>query len=65
MTPLPTSLTTLLDGVRHTLRRDTVIAVAFSALCALPAALLFAWLLGLVYPWSRPGYGPLLLDGLV
>ncbi|MBR9990228.1 MAG: hypothetical protein KFH98_10750, partial [Gemmatimonadetes bacterium] len=42
-----------------------VIAVAFSALCALPAALLFAWLLGLVYPWSRPGYGPLLLDGLV
>jgi hypothetical protein len=65
MTPSMISLTNLLDGVRRTLRRDTAVAVAFSALCAVPAALLFAWLLSLVRPWEYPGYGPLLLDAVV
>ena len=65
MTPTTISLRTLLDGVRSTLRRDTRVTVALSALCAVPAALLLAWLLGLLRPWSRPGFGPLLLDGLV
>ncbi|MGH7449223.1 MAG: hypothetical protein ACRELT_16740, partial [Longimicrobiales bacterium] len=65
MTPSPISLRRLLDGVRRTLRRDTAVAVALSALSAVPAALLVAWLFGLVRPWSRPGFGPLLLDGIV
>lgn len=64
MTPAPTPLLSLLDGVRRSLRRDTAVAVAFSALCALPAALLSAWLLGHVRPWGSSGYGPLLLDSL-
>jgi hypothetical protein len=63
MTPM-ISLADLFDGVRRRLRRDTAAAVAFGALCALPAALLFAWVLGLLRPWSRPGFGPLLLDVL-
>jgi hypothetical protein len=65
MTPSTISLRSLLDGVRRTLRRDTSVTVALCALCAVPAALLFAWLLGIVRPWSRPGFGPLLLDGVM
>ncbi|HEX2166639.1 MAG TPA: hypothetical protein VHG09_05315, partial [Longimicrobiales bacterium] len=65
MTPSPISLGPLLDSVRRALRRDTAVAVAFSALCAVPGALLFAWLLGFARPWDNPGFGPLLLDAIV
>ena len=65
MTPAPRTLIQVLDGVRRALRRETALAVVFSALCAVPAALLIAWLLGLVRPWRYPGFGPLALDVLV
>jgi hypothetical protein len=65
VTPAPHSLRPLLDGVRRTLRRDTALALGLAVLCAVPAALVVAWLIGFVKPWSRPGFGPLLLDILV
>lgn len=65
MTRSTNSLRNLLDGVRRSLRRDTALAVLLGALCAIPAALLFTWLLGLVRPWNPSGFGPLLLDVMV
>ena len=65
MTTSTNSLRNLLDGVRRSLRRDTTLAVILGALCAIPAALLFAWVMGLLRPWSPSGFGPLLLDVIV
>jgi hypothetical protein len=65
VTPAPIPLRALLEGVRRTLRRDTVVAVVVAALCAIPAALLVAWIIGLVHTWRRPGFGPLLIDALI
>jgi hypothetical protein len=65
MTPVGLDVRALLSGVRRVLRRDTAVAVGLSAASAIPAALLIAWALALVRPWSRPGFGPLLLDLLI
>src|SRR5690606_40518349 len=55
-------LAKLLDDVRRALRRETAVAVLLGALCAVPGALLAAWIIGLIQPWRGPGIGPLLLD---
>ncbi|HEX6307892.1 MAG TPA: DUF4175 family protein [Longimicrobiales bacterium] len=64
MTPSMIPLGRLLDDVRRTLRRETALAVVLSSLCAIPGALLAAWVIGLLRPWGSTGFGPLLLDAL-
>ncbi|MEX0907813.1 MAG: hypothetical protein WD054_05740, partial [Gemmatimonadota bacterium] len=65
MTPSTAPLRSVIEAARRALRRDAVVAVVGSALCAVPTALLAAWLLGLFQPWRAAGFGPLVLDGLV
>jgi hypothetical protein len=64
VTPAP-NLRSIVDGVRRVVRRDAVLALALLVLSALPAALLAAWIAGLLRPWSRPGFGPLAFDALI
>jgi hypothetical protein len=62
VTPATPSIRTIVERVRRSLRRDAYHAVALAALCAVPATLLTAWLLGLAWPWNVHGAGPLVLE---
>jgi hypothetical protein len=62
MSPAGMPLRQLIARTQRSLRRDASLALAMAALSALPLALITAWLFGLLRPWSRPGYGPLLLE---
>lgn len=62
MTASSPTLESVVARVQRALRRDTAVTVLLLGLCAVPFALIIAWLGGLYRPWSRPGAGPLLLD---